>query len=143
MKIEIKKKNSGDVMYVHEEELNTLTKTLEKLVKEGLSLSDANLEGADLWGADLRGANLDGADLRGTNLDGANRERAELPLFCKWSYSVSDDKIIIGCKSKTAEEWEKWLASDEEFITRRDDPSFIQIEAIIKACIAYQQVILK
>ena len=47
------KNKSGEVLYTHTEEDNTLKITLEKAVKEG---------------ADLRGANLREADLRGANL---------------------------------------------------------------------------
>jgi len=67
MKIEIKSRFNGEVLFAHKAEENSINITL----KAALS-SDANLRGADLCGADLCGADLCGADLRSANLCGAN-----------------------------------------------------------------------
>ena len=53
----------GNVLFEHEAENNTLKKTLEEAVKNGVKLCAADLHGADLRGADLRGANLCSANL--------------------------------------------------------------------------------
>ena len=66
-KIEIKNRWTGEVIFSHECEDNSIAKT----VKETL-MGDANLEDANLGGANLGGANLRGADLRGAYLRGAN-----------------------------------------------------------------------
>ena len=106
---------------------------------EGADLRNANLEGADLEGADLEGADLRNADLRNSNLEGANlkgaknKETAILPIFCKWSYGIKGDLIIIGCKQKTIEEWDIWFNSNDEYSTSRGTEEFKQIEAIYNA----------
>ena len=69
--IEIKS-TSGDVLYEHTCEDNSVKKTVEESVKNNVSLCDANLYNAYLFGADLRGANLYNAYLRGANLFGAD-----------------------------------------------------------------------
>jgi len=104
----------------------------------GANLYGANLEGADLRGADLEGANLYGANLYGANLEGAkNKEQAYLPIFCKWSNAIIGDKIKIGCKEKTIEEWDLFFASDETYETDRNTEDFKQIKAVYLAYKAY------
>ena len=66
VKIEIKNRWTGSVLFEYEKENNTIKDTVEKAVKEG-----ANLAGAYLGGADLEGAYLKGACLKGANLAGA------------------------------------------------------------------------
>ena len=83
VKFEIKNKWTGSVLFEYEKEDNTLKKTVEKAVKEGVNLEGADLEGAYLRGADLegaylRGADLEGANLRGVNLKGVNLKEAYL-----------------------------------------------------------------
>ena len=58
IKIEIKNRWTGNVMFEYEKENNTLKDTVVEAVKQG-----ANLEGANLKGAYLKGANLEGAYL--------------------------------------------------------------------------------
>jgi hypothetical protein len=99
----------------------------KRAIMIGANLSGADLSEADLSGADLSEADLSGADLRG----------ADLPIFCKWEYSIVENKIKIGCKIKTIEEWEEWLNSDEEYMTKRNENDFKRIEATIRACITY------
>lgn len=67
------KTTSGDVLYEHTREDNSIKKTVGEAVKNNVSLSDA-----DLSGAYLRGADLHGADLRYANLCGANLHEAIL-----------------------------------------------------------------
>ena len=83
MKIEIKNRWSGEVIFAHEAENNSMSLTVKAALDASVSLSDANLSGAnlsgaDLSGADLRGANLSGANLSGADLSGANLSRADL-----------------------------------------------------------------
>ena len=140
MKIKIQIKSVFEkVLFALEKENNTIKETLEQAVKE-----NANLEGADLINANLRNSNLEGADLRNAdlinsnlryaNLKGAkNKETAILPIFCKWSYGIKGDLIIIGCKQKTIEEWDIWFNSNDEYSTSRGTEEFKQIEAIYNA----------
>ena len=72
------KSTSGDVLYEHTCEDNSVKKAVEEAVKNNVSLRGANLSGADLRKADLRGANLRGADLRKADLRGAFLPEANL-----------------------------------------------------------------
>jgi uncharacterized protein YjbI with pentapeptide repeats len=93
MKIELKKWLTGEVIFSHEAENNTIRLTLEVGIKTQANLSRADLSGADLSGAYLSlanlslanlsraylsGANLSGANLSLANLSGANLSRANL-----------------------------------------------------------------
>lgn len=81
-------------------------------------------------------ANLEGAYLKGANLEGAN-----LPIYCNWSVFIVGDKIKIGCKEKTIEEWEQWFKSSEEFSTKRGTPEFKRIEGMFNAYAAYYKTV--
>ena len=56
IKIEIKNRWTGNILFEYLSENNTIKKTVSEAIK-----SEADLCGADLCGADLRGANLCGA----------------------------------------------------------------------------------
>jgi uncharacterized protein YjbI with pentapeptide repeats len=71
MKIEIKCRFSGSVLFSHEAEDNSMKLTLEAAVSAGANLAGAYLAGANLDGANLAGAYLAGANLDGAYLDGA------------------------------------------------------------------------
>ena len=88
IKIEIKNRFTGKVLFEYEKVNNTVKDTVVEAVKNGANLrcanlgdaylGGANLGGADLGGADLRDAYLGGADLRDANLGGANLRGANL-----------------------------------------------------------------
>ena len=73
IKIEIKNRWTGNILFEYLSENNTIKKTVSEAIKSG-----ADLCGADLCGADLRRADLCGADLCGADLCGANLCRADL-----------------------------------------------------------------
>ncbi len=73
IKLEIKNRITGKVLFEFETENNNTQKTLLEAIKQG-----AYLRGADLRGADLRGAYLQGAYLRGAYLQGADLRDADL-----------------------------------------------------------------
>ena len=73
IKIEIRNRWTGAVVFEYTKEGNTIIETVSEAIRR-----DANLRGANLSGADLRGANLSGADLRGANLSGADLRGANL-----------------------------------------------------------------
>ena len=87
IKIEIRNRWTGSVVFEYTKEGNTITETVLDAIRRGADLRDANLCGADLRGsnlrcanlcdADLRDADLRGADLRGTDLRGANLRDAK------------------------------------------------------------------
>jgi hypothetical protein len=61
-----------------------------------------------------------------------------LPIFCKWSHSIIGDKISIGCKEFTIEEWVNFFEnSTQEFETKRDTQDFKQIRAVFYSYKAY------
>ena len=97
IKIEIRNRWTGSVVFEYTKEGNTITETVLDAIRRGADLHsadlcdanlrgsnlrcadlygadlcDANLRDADLCDADLRGANLYGADLRGADLYGAD-----------------------------------------------------------------------
>ena len=111
IKIQIKNRFTGNVLFEHESENNTIKETLENAVKNGADLYGANLYGADLYDADLRSAdlrsanlyganlssaNLYGADLRSANLYGANLSSATNILYI--SYNCPSDGSFVGWK---------------------------------------------
>ena len=78
IKIEIKNRFTGEVIFELETENNTIKNTLSEAVKYGADLSGADLYGANLYGANLSGANLSGANLSGAYLSGADLSGAYL-----------------------------------------------------------------
>ena len=78
IKIEIKNRWTGKVLFEYEKENNTTKDTLIEAVKNDADLRGAYLGDADLGGAYLRGADLGGAYLRGAYLRGADLRGAYL-----------------------------------------------------------------
>lgn len=93
IKIEIRNRWTGSVVFEYTKEGNTITETVLDAIRRNADLHsadlcDANLRGsnlrcanlcdADLRDADLRGANLCGADLYGADLCDANLRDADL-----------------------------------------------------------------
>ena len=70
-KIEIKNRYSGEVIFAHECDDNTIAITVQEAVKNKVSLIYADLRYADLRNADLRYAVLRSAVLRSANLSNA------------------------------------------------------------------------
>ena len=104
----------------------------------GANLSGADLRGANLSGANLRGADLIGANLSGANLSGADTTNTKLPIYSKWNFSIENENLNIGCKTKTFSEWEEWFEkSEEEFSTERNTEDFKRLQAMFYAYEAY------
>ena len=78
IKIEIRNRWTGSVVFEYTKEGNTITETVLDAIRRGADLRGANLYGADLSGANLSGANLCDADLCDANLCGANLRDANL-----------------------------------------------------------------
>ena len=78
IKISIKNRWTGSILFEYSSVDNTLAKTVAEALKGGANLCGADLRGANLCGADLCGADLCGADLRGANLCEANLYGANL-----------------------------------------------------------------
>ena len=116
IKLQIKSRWTGFVLFEYEKEDNTIKDTLIEAVKGGAYLRGAYLSGADLRGAYLSGADLRGADLRGAYLrdaylrdaylrgaylSGANLSGAEevpyIPLACPSDGAFIGWKKVEGC----------------------------------------------
>ena len=113
IKIEIRNRWTGSVVFEYTKEGNTITETVLEAIRRGADLRDTDLYGADLCNADLRGANLSdadlcnadlrgadlrGADLRGANLCGANlRDAKGCYLSCPTEGSFIGWKKASGC----------------------------------------------
>ena len=78
MKLQIKSRFTGSILFEFEKEENTIKETVLKALEDGADLRDANLSDANLSGADLSDANLRGADLSNANLRDANLSGADL-----------------------------------------------------------------
>ena len=78
IKIEIRNRWTGSVVFEYTKEGNTITETVLDAIRRGANLRGADLRGANLRGANLRGANLRGANLRDADLCGANLRDANL-----------------------------------------------------------------
>ena len=83
IKIEIRNRWTGAVVFEYTKEGNTITETVLEAIRRGADLRGADLRSADLRNADLCDANLRNADLCGANLSdadlcGANLSDADL-----------------------------------------------------------------
>ena len=78
IKISIKNRWTGSILFEYSSVDNTLAKTVTKALKGDADLRGADLRGANLRGANLREANLREADLRDANLCDANLRGADL-----------------------------------------------------------------
>ena len=67
-KIVIKNRWTGEVIFSHECEDNTIKKTVEAAIWQQVNLSDSDLSGSNLSDSDLRGCDLRRSDLSGSNL---------------------------------------------------------------------------
>ena len=122
---------------IFSDESENIKDCLENAVKKDANLYNANLEDANLRNANLRNANLINANLINANL----RNAIKIPIYCKWPHGVTNGLIHIGCKKRSVEEWKEFLESSKENETKRGTKEFKQIEAVIRAYIAYLEVL--
>ena len=78
IKIEIRNRWTGSVVFEYTKEGNTITETVLDAIRRGVDLHSAYLRNADLRDANLRDADLCDADLCGANLCGADLYGADL-----------------------------------------------------------------
>lgn len=89
MKIEIKHRYSGEVLFSHEQENNSLKITLQLAVSKKINLSGSN----------LRGSNLSYANL------GGSVGKSESLQIGKYRLVINEDICWGGCTKKTLQEW--------------------------------------
>ena len=78
IKIEIRNRWTGSVVFEYTKEGNTITETVLEAIRRGADLRGADLRSADLRSANLRDADLRSADLRNADLCDANLRNADL-----------------------------------------------------------------
>ena len=78
IKIEIRNRWTGSVVFEYTKEGNTITETVLDAIRRGADLHSADLCDANLRGSNLHSADLCDVDLRGANLCGANLCGADL-----------------------------------------------------------------
>ena len=147
-------KEDIDLKYVNLSGANLSSADLSGADLRYANLSNADLSGANLSGAKLRHVNLNGAklryadlkgvDLSSANLSGSDTTNTRLPIYSKWDFSIENDSLNIGCKTKTFSEWKKWFEeSEEEFSTERNTEDFNRIQAMFYAYEAYYNFLKK
>ncbi len=90
IKIEIKNRWTGSILFEYSKENNSIKETLIEAVKNGADLRDAYLRGADLSDAYLSGADLRAADLSAAYLRGADLSAADLSAAYLRGADLSD-----------------------------------------------------
>ncbi len=78
IKLSIKNRFTGSVLFEYEKEDNTIKETLLEALKQGCDLQGAYLRGCNLQGGDLQGAYLQGCNLQGCDLQGAYLQGCDL-----------------------------------------------------------------
>ena len=102
IKIEIKNRWSGSILFEYSKENNTVKDTVIEAVK-----NNAYLQGADLQGAYLRGADLQGACLRGVKIKKAAVFTGLYKYICIPFISEENEIYIkMGCYTRLLSEWE-------------------------------------
>ena len=133
MKIEIKHRFTGTVIFSHEAENNTIKLTVEAAVNlrnsdlsnsnlrnsnlRNSDLSNSNLRNSDLSYSDLRNSDLSNSDLSNSNLRNSDLSGATYgngipftkpPLQLtglKWPILIMDTHIKIGCELHPTSDW--------------------------------------
>ena len=122
--------SSANLRYADLSSANLSSANLRYADLRSANLSYADLRSANLSSANLSSANLSSADLRSANLSSANLSSADLRflhsadgkvLACmnagKYQVVLSKDKIAIGCRFYTVEQWRDF---DDNKISRMD-----------------------
>ena len=136
--------SNADLRYANLSNVNLRCADLSGADLSNADLRYANLSNADLRYANLSGANLSSADLRYANLSGSDTTNTRLPIYSKWDFSIENDNLNIGCKTKTFSEWKEWFEeSEEEFSTERNTEDFKRIQAMFYAYEAYYNFLNK
>ena len=112
IKLQIKNRFTGSVLFEYKKENNTIKDTLIEAVKQGADLQGADLQGENLRGAYLRGAYLQGADLRGAKILGAKIKTCAV-FTGLYDYVVipyitdeNENRVKMGCYDRSLTEWE-------------------------------------
>ena len=121
MKIEIKARFDGSLLFAHDCPENNIKITVQGALAAKANLGGANLRGANLRGANLGGANLGGAYLRGADLGGADLRGAYLRGAIlsdteKVSITSSRPCLRINSLGSRNDELFLWLTDEGPFV---------------------------
>ena len=126
IKIQIKNRWTGLILFEYEKENNTIKKTVINAYLRSAYLGSAYLRCANLRDAYLRSAYLGSADLRGADLRGADLGNGKVKTFAVftgiYTYIVvpyilenGEQRVKMGCYDRSVTEWDQdfWNNNDE------------------------------
>ena len=138
MKIKIKHRYGGEVIFEHSCDDNTMLKTLLAAIDSGADFSGADFSGADFSGADFSGVYFRGANFRYANFSGVDFSGAvNIPKLATAQTEIVPDGAIIGWKQCRDHRIVKLLipenAKRSNATGRKCRAEFAQVLAIYKA----------
>ena len=135
IKIEIKNRITGKVLFEYKSENNNIKKTVIKAVNRGADLRGAYLTGADLRGADLTGAYLRGADNIKITVKKTQVFTGIYKYLCMPIIDENNKEFIrLGCYTRLVSDWENdFWNNDNEFPNNNSIDSKLRILAY-KTC---------
>ena len=81
-----------------------------------------------------------GGEFLGGYFRGGEFRGGVMCIYSKWFVGLTfEDKVRIGCKTKTFKEWDAWFKGKEEYSTKRNTPEFKRIYAHYVAIKAYKK----
>ena len=104
MKIEIKNKFTGNVIFSYNAENNSISRTVKAALKQKINLSNA-----DLYSANLSNADLSDANFRWCVGDGKIILSMQVT---QWGIAFTKTHLAIRCKQYSIEEWRNF--NDDE-----------------------------
>ena len=112
LKIEIKNRFTGKILFEFETENNTVKTTLLEAIKQGADLRGANLQGANLQGANLQGANLQDYKIKAAAVFTGLYTYIVIPYITE----ENEMRIKMGCFDRSLSAWkENFWNNNKEF----------------------------
>ena len=102
IKLQIKNRFTGSVLFEYKKENNTIKDTLIEAVKQGADLQGADLQGENLRGAYLRGAYLQGAKIKTCAVFTGLYDYVVIPYIT----DENENRVKMGCYDRSLTEWE-------------------------------------
>ena len=103
IKLQIKNRYTGSILFEYEKENNTLKDTVVEAVSKKADLRGADLQGAYLQGADLRGAYLQGYKIKTAVVFSGLYTYVVIPYITE----ENESRIKMGCYDRSLKEWEE------------------------------------
>ena len=96
--------------------------------------------GGEFRGGEFLGGEFLGGYFLGGEFLGGEFRGGVMCIYSKWFVGLTfEDKVRIGCKTKTFKEWDAWFKGKEEYSTKRNTPEFKRIYAHYVAIKAYKK----